>query len=72
MSAVELVSVINTLLQLVASMGVSWTRLSAAIARAKAEGREFGVADLEALRNDAQAALDRLDAAIAAARQKGG
>lgn len=68
MNALTLVATINTLLQLVANMGLSWTRLSAAIQKAKAEGREFGVADLEALRSDAAAKLAELDAAIKAAR----
>lgn len=69
--ALTLVSAVNTLLQLVASMGLSWSRLAAAINQARAEGREFGVADLERLRDDAQAAIDRLDAAIAKARAAG-
>jgi len=72
MNALTLVATINSLLQLVANMGLSWTRLSAAIAAARAEGREFSVADLEALRADAAAKLAELDAAIAAARGNGG
>jgi hypothetical protein len=68
MNALTLVATVNTLLQLVASLGVSWQRLAAAIAQAQAEGREFGVADLERLRDDAQAAIDRLDDTIAASK----
>lgn len=72
MNALTLIGTINTLLQLVASMGLSWQRLSAAIAAARAEGREFGVADLELLKADAESRLAALDAAIKAARDAGG
>lgn len=69
MSAIALIAAVNTLLTLASEAGISWTRLRAAIDKARAEGRPFDLADLEAAAAEADAALAKLREAIAAAKK---
>jgi hypothetical protein len=69
MSAIALIAAVNTLLTLAAEAGISWTRLRAAIDKAKAEGRQFDLSDIEAAAAEADQALAKLREAIAAAKQ---
>lgn len=69
-NAVDLITAINTLLQMVNNLGLSWQAVSDAVAKAKAEGREFGLQDLEGFRASAESSLAALNAAIAAAKEK--
>jgi hypothetical protein len=69
MSAIALIAAVNSLLTLAAEAGISWSRLRSAIDKAKAEGRQFDLADLEAAATEADQALARLRDAIAAAKK---
>ena len=68
-NVLKLVQLINALLGTANALGLQWRDLSARIAAAEAEGREFTVEDLEREVVEAREALDLLKAAIEAARQ---
>jgi hypothetical protein len=70
MSAIALIAAVNTLLTLAAEAGISWTRLRAAIDKAKAEGRQFDLTDLEDAAAEADRALKKLREAIEAAKRQ--
>ena len=69
MSAINLIVAVNTLLSLATEAGISWARLRAAIDKARAEGRPFDLADLEAAAAEADEAIAKLREAIAAAKR---
>ena len=66
MGALEIVALVNTLLQATTAAGLAWQQVSAAVSKAQAEGREFGMQDVELLAKEAEASLAKLRAAIAA------
>lgn len=68
MSALSIIEAVNALLQLSLSVGISWQQLKLQIDKAHAEGRVFGLADLEVLQGEAEASLTRLREAIDKAR----
>lgn len=60
--AVEILSALNTLLQFARANGVSSRKVLDEYLAARAEGRELSMADIEDLKRQARAALDRLNA----------
>jgi len=66
----QIVQLVNALLGTANELGLSWERLREQINRAKAEGREFGLGDLEAVVDDAEASLARLRQALDAAKPR--
>jgi len=63
-SALQIVQVINSLLQLTQQLGLSYRSLSARIAQAEVEGREFDLKDLRTEVQEAREALERLELTI--------
>jgi len=60
MSKLEIITALNALLNLAIDAGINIQKLNAIRARAKAEGRQITVAELQELSDAAQAAIDRL------------
>lgn len=60
MSKLEIITALNALLNLAIEAGINIQKLNAIRARAKAEGRQITVAELQELSDAAQAAIDRL------------
>lgn len=67
-NALDIVRAVNTVVQLLAELGLNWKDLGRAVDSAKAAGREFGVQDIEAFAARAHKSLTDLDAAIGAAK----
>ena len=70
MNPLYIVQSVNSLLQLLSAIGMTWNQVGDAIAKAKAEGREFGLQDIEQFKNDAAKKLAALDQAIADAKNQ--
>lgn len=63
-TAYEVVSLVNTLVSVAAEFGLSFQDLAIRQQKAAAAGRAFGVEDLEEMRAEAKAAIDKLQSDI--------
>ena len=59
-----LVQAINTLFSLLTEFGLNFKNVATAIQKAQAEGREFGVEDLQQIKKDARGSLNALGLAL--------
>ena len=64
MSTLEIISALRLAVDLAKALGITKQDLADALAKAHAEGREFGEADLQAFRDRADAATSQLDLSI--------
>lgn len=71
MSAIEVITLVNTLVKALQALGLNLGQVAELQRRAAAEGREFGLDDLASLAEERKRALADLDAAIAAAKASG-
>lgn len=68
-SVLAVVSAVNAVVTLAAQIGVSMQQLAQAQQQAALEGREFGIDDVIRIKEQAEKALERLNAAIEKAQQ---
>lgn len=68
MNALAIVTLVNALIQTFTQLGLGWAEVGAMVAKAKSDGREFGLQDLQVLHDKARVALDALGASIAQAQ----
>lgn len=68
MDALAIVTLVNALLTTFMQLGLGWQEVGAMASKAKAEGREFGLQDLQILHDKARVALDALGVSITKAQ----